>query len=332
MDVTRSLLTLGWLFVVLDLVAALALAATRGGDAATRGIGQGVGIALAVLAALAALLLWAGRAPDRGLLVIVGGVLAAAPLVVAASLTFSRQGLGLIYPSLRKIRQPGAPVLYAYPDAVTKEAALALVYEDYAKFRALLHASPGPDLTAHDERGESLLGLATNVAIVDGSSEERVEVLRQLIAAGARPRADDLGPQETLIELLGDLRTERKRVVLEVLLDAGLDPNTPTADGQPVLFFERLAPEAARLLIARGANRLAPDTRGGAMDWSPVTYHADLRNWATALALLESGVPRDHGTPPGSVLARVLRNNEGTTTEEERADSAYRTFMAAVSR
>jgi hypothetical protein len=53
---------------------------------------------------------------------------------------------------------------------------------------------------------------------------------------------------------------------------------------------------------------------------------------ATALVLLEGGVPHDHGTPRGSVLARVLRNGEGQVTEEDRADPAFKIFMAAVRR
>jgi len=92
-----------------------------------------------------------------------------------------------------------------------------------------------------------------------------------------------------------------------MLLDGGLSPNAPMHDGRSGLFHTRLTPEAARVLLARGADRLVHDTRGGAADGSPVPYQADLRNWATALVLIEGGVPLDHGTPPGSVMARVIR-------------------------
>lgn len=93
---------------------------------------------------------------------IVGSVLAAAPIALGVTLTVSRQGLALIYPSLRDRGGPRvASPQYSHPDAAGREAALALVLNDYAKLDALLRATPAPDPTARDERGESLLGLAT---------------------------------------------------------------------------------------------------------------------------------------------------------------------------
>lgn len=329
---TRTLSTLGWLFVVIDLVAAATLVLRRdGGDAATRGVGQGLGTLLAALGVVAALLLWAGRAPERPFLVVVGTVLAAAPVALGVTLTVSRQGLALIYPSLRDRGGPReASPQYAYPGAAEREAALALVLNDYAKLDTLLRATPAPDLTARDERGESLLGLATRAAIMEGGSTRDLEGLRLLLAAGARPRPDDLGRDASLIEVVAGATSDNAPVVLTLLLDAGLSPEARLHDGRPLLFHPRLAPEAARILLARGADRAVRDTRGGAADWSPVTYQADLRRWSTALVLLEGGVPRDHGSPPGSVIARVIRNGEARTTDEERADPAYQAFMAAV--
>ncbi|MBC7898115.1 MAG: hypothetical protein H7066_22035, partial [Cytophagaceae bacterium] len=153
---------------------------------------------------------------------------------------------------------------------------------------------------------------------------------RLLLAAGARPRPDDVGREETLLELVAGASSDHARIALELLLDAGLSPNAPMQDGRSVLFHQWLAPEAARVLLARGVDPAVHDTRGGALDWSPVTYQADLRRWATALVLLEGGVPRDHGNPPGSVLARVMKLDEGQVTDDERADPAYAAFMAAV--
>lgn len=331
---TRTLAILGWLFVVIDLVAAATLVIRRdGGDAATRGLGQGLGTLLAAIGVVAALMLWAGRAPGRPLLVVVGSVLAVAPVALGVVLTASRQGLALIYPSLRDRGVPReASPQYAYPGVAEREAALALVFNDYAKLDTLLRATPAPDLMARDERGESLLGLATRTAIMDGGSARDLEGLRLLLAAGARPRPDDLGRDASLIEEVAGAANDRAPIVLAMLLDAGLSPDARMHDGRPVLFHSRLAPEAARVLLARGVDRSARDTRGDAVDWSPVTYQADLRRWATALVLLEGGVPRDHGSPPGAVLARVLRNGEARTTDDERTDPAYRAFMAAVNR
>ncbi|MFN8669604.1 MAG: ankyrin repeat domain-containing protein [Gemmatimonadaceae bacterium] len=331
---TRTLSFLAWLFIAIDLVAGVVLFVRRdGGDAATRGIGAGLGALLALLGVVAALLLWAGKSRQGPVLVFAGLALAAAPVALGAVLTFSRHGLGLIYAGLRERDVPReASPQYAYPDSATRDAALALVMNDYATLDTLLHATPAPDLAARDERGVTLLGLATRAAIMDGGSMRDLEGVRLLLAAGARPQANDLGGDGSLLELLAGAAGERPLLVLQQLLDAGLDPNTPLQEGRPILFHQRLTPEAARLLLARGADAQAPDTRGDARDWSPVTYQADLRRWATALALLEGGVPRDHGTPPGSVLARVLQTGSARTSSEERADSSYVAFIARVAR
>ncbi|MEQ1689791.1 MAG: hypothetical protein ABMA00_00790 [Gemmatimonas sp.] len=324
----------GWIFVAIDFIAAAGLALSRDtGDAASRGLGTGLGTALAALGAVAALLLWVGRAPERALLVIVGSVLAAAPVALAVTLTVSRQGLGLIYPSMRTRKVPLEPSpQYAYPDAAGREAAIALVMNDYAKLDTLLRATPAPDLSARDERGQSLVGLATSVAVSDGGRLVELDGLRLLLAAGARPRPDDYGRDESLLELVARARSDHARAALEMLLDAGLSPDAPMNDGRSVLFHPYLNPNAARVLLARGIDRTVHDTRGGATDWSPVTYQADLKNWAAALVLLEGGVPQDHATPPGSVMARVIKIGEPNITSDDRADPNYIALMALVKR
>ncbi len=330
----RLLAALGWVLVALDLIAVSALLLGRdSGDAATRGVGPGLGALLAVLSLIAAALLWWGGRGDRRVLALVLGiVLASLPVLLATGLKASPGWvLGLIYPSMRERSRPMlASPQYAYPDAASRDAALALVLQDYAKLDTLLRATPAPDLTAHDERGQSLVGLATIAAVADGATMRDLEGLRLLLAAGARPRGDDMGREDSLMEIVTSVPGERGRIVLTMLLDAGLAPDTPMRDGRSVLFHERLTPDAARLLIARGAKPNARNTAAGATDWSPVTVQAGLRRWATALALLQSGVPRDHGTPAGAALQRVIRDGAEQTTDDERADTAYLAFMAAV--
>ena len=327
---TRTLSILGWIFIAIDLVgAAASIFARDSGDAATRGLGQGLGTALAALGVVAALLLWVGRAPERTFLMVIGTVIAAAPVVLGVTLTVSHNGLGLIYPSMRDRGVPReASAQYAFPDAASREAAHALVMNDYARLDTLLRATPAPDLSARDERGVTLLGIATRAAIMDGGSMRDLEGLQLLLAAGARPRADDAGLDEPLLEVVARATGERGRKAVELLLEAGLRTDTPMSDGRAVLFNANLTPEVARALLAHGVDRMVHDTRGGAADWSPVTYQADLRRWATALVLLEGGVPRDHGTPVGSVLARVIRNGAPRATNAERADPKYNAFMA----
>jgi len=330
----RMLPILGWLLVALDLVAAAALLLGRpSGDAATRAIGPGLGAFLAALGAVAAaLMLWGGRGAGRPLVLVAACVLAAAPVALAAGLVVSPKWLlGLVYPSMRERDRPmQASPQYAFPDAATRDAALAILLNDYAKLDTLLRASSAPDLTAHDELGASLVGLAARTAVMDGGATRDLEALRLLLAAGARPRQDDTGPEETLIELVARARIEHAPIALTMLLDAGLSPDTPMHDGRSVLFHPYLSPEAARVLLARGANPNARDPGADSVDWSAVTYQASQQRWATALALLEGGVPSDHGTPPGVVLKRVIQSGDSQVTDEERASAIYKAFMAAA--
>lgn len=330
----RTLSVIGWIVVAIDLIAAVALYLDRGGDAATRGLGQGLGVVMAGLAAVSAFLLWVGRGSGRAGFGAVGTLLAAAPWVFALALGLKRNGLALIYPSLRDPDVPRQPVpQYAFPDAASRAAAMAIVMNDYARLETLLRATPAPDLAAHDELGRSLLGLAITAAIMDGGSVRDLDGLKFLLAAGARPRPDDLGPGESVMERVAGNRNDRQPLVLKLLLEAGLDPNSPLADpGRPVLFHPDLAPEAARLLLAHGVATGARMTTGGRDDWSPLVYQADLRRWETAAVLLEGRVPPDHGTPPGSVLARVLGNIERGMSDQDRADPAWRKFRTAVGR
>lgn len=152
--------------------------------------------------------------------------------------------------------------------------------------------------------------------------------LRLLLAAGARPVPDAVEDKMTLLETLARAKGDRGRQALEMLLGAGLSPNARMHDGRSVLFHSYLTPEAARVLLARGADPGARDTRAGATDGSALTFHAEQRNWATALVLLQGGVPRDHASPAGSVLARVIAAGEGSITDAN--DPAFKAFMAAL--
>jgi hypothetical protein len=92
-----------------------------------------------------------------------------------------------------------------------------------------------------------------------------------------------------LIEVVAQANDDRRHNVLAMLLDAVLSTNAPMGDGRSVVFHQFLTADAARLLLARGVDRQVHDARGGAADWSPVTYQADLRNWVTALVRFDGG-------------------------------------------
>lgn len=177
----------------------------------------------------------------------------------------------------------------------------------------------------------TLLGWAARTAVAEHASALDLAGIRSLVAAGARPSPADAGPETSLMDVVLAGTGRHAAEALGLLLDAGLSADAPLHDGRAPLFHPQLTPEAARQLLAHGADRTVHDTRGGALDWSPVTYQADLRRWATAQVLLDGGVPRDHGVPPGSVLARVLRTRRAAASDDAAMhDSSYVAFMVSV--
>ncbi|MBK8250104.1 MAG: hypothetical protein IPK85_22330 [Gemmatimonadetes bacterium] len=322
--------TFGWLLVVANLIGAAALYFGRnGGDAATRGLGRGIGGLLAVLAIVAAVLLWwGGRASGRGIAFIIAGAIVAVPLVVLM-LFMSESGLALLFPSRRGIPKPGPVVRYDFPDAATKEVALAIVMGDHDRVDSLIQTTK-PDLAARDERGQSLLGIATHHAMVYGATMDYLGPLRQLLVAGAVPRPDDAGPEELMITKLARVTGEPAAAAFAMLLEAGLSPDERDSDGRSVLFDNYLTPEAARVLLAHGVTRTPRDTGSARQEWSPLAHQAERENWATAHVLLEAGVPLDYATPPGSRFAQVMASAQEIATEADSADVGFRALVAAA--
>jgi hypothetical protein len=131
---------------------------------------------------------------------------------------------------------------------------------------------------------------------------------------------------------LASSQGERAPPVLALMLGAGLDPNTLPPDGRSVLLHPFLQPEAARILLAHGADRLVHDPESGLHEWSPVTVAVDQRHWATAAALLMGGVPPDHATPRGSLLEQMIHDIEALLDETDRGDPDFLAFMAVAGR
>jgi hypothetical protein len=322
--------TFGWLLVVANLIGAAALYFGRnGGDAATRGLGRGIGGLLAVLALVAAFLLWWGsRATGRGIILIIAGAIVVIPPVLLM-LSMSEAGLALLFPSRRGIPRPGPVVRYDFPDAATKEVALAIVMGAHARVDSLIRTTK-PDLAARDERGYSLLGIATHHAMVYGATMEYLGPLRALLAAGAVPQPDDAGRDELMISMLARGRGEPAATAFAMLIEAGLSPDTPDSDGRSALFDNYLTPDAAKVLLAHGVSRTPRDPNYSRQDWSPLTSQADRGNWATAHALLEAGIALDYATPPGSRFAHVMATAQERATEADSADVGFRALVTAA--
>lgn len=331
---TRPLLVVGWLLVAFDLViAASLLFGRKTGDAATSAFAPGFGaILLMIGVAGSGLLVWGGRGAGRPGVLVIAAVLVGAPLIFALMLGASPRGvMGRTNLSIGERKSAvGLVPQYLYPDEASRKAANALLMNNYDELDTILRAKPAPDWTARDERGASLISLAITHAVGSSATERDIETLRKVIAAGAKPRADDLGINGSLMDMLARIDGGPASVALGILIDAGLSPNTPMDDGRSVLFHPFLSVHAAQMLIARGAKTDVRESHGRTGDWSPVTYHAQQLRFPTALALLNAGVPGDYGTPPGAALADVMAIASKQATNEQKQAPEYKAFIALV--
>jgi len=320
--------TLAWLLVACNGVAATMLLFSRaGGDAATRGIGRGLaGFVAMVALGVALLLLWEGCLGGPTFVVPVGMLIALAPLTLLG-LFLSKRGLALLYPSLRDRTPRGPVVRYEFPDAATRAVAMTIVMQDYAQLETLLRDAP-PNFNARDELGHTVLSLAIANAIAHGASAKGLTPLRLVLAAGARPIAEQLEPGQHLFARLATLDGPQVATALDLLLPAGLATALVDDDGRPLLFSDRLAPHGARRLLANGVDRTARDPDPHHPDWSAVTRAASNGNFETALVLLQGGVPRDHASPPGSALTAALEDAPSYCCNTP----AHGAFLAAIAR
>lgn len=323
---------LAWILAAVNVLAGIALFLDRGGDAATRGLGRALGMLFLLLAGVAAALAWWGnRGAGRGVVLVLACLAGSLPVVLVGLFT-SQRGLALIYPSLREARPQRPAPKYRFPDAATSKAALALVQRDRARFEELLRTTPAPSLTARDELGQTLLGIAVYMAVTLDATQHDVAVVERLLALGARPRADDLGGDESVLELLAATPGEQAALVLDRLLAAGLDANAPPPGRVSILYHPFLQPDAARVLLKHAADVHVRDTDPERRDWSPATVAAFHRRWETAAVLLAAGAPADYASPPGSLLAEVIDGIEPLLDAVDRAQPGYRAFMTAAGR
>ncbi|MCB9879751.1 MAG: hypothetical protein H6835_19320 [Planctomycetes bacterium] len=130
----------------------------------------------------------------------------------------------------------------------------------------------------------------------------RIDAVRSLLGDGADP--NEAGEQLPLTLAVFAAR-RAGATALDLLLDAGADPDAADAFGRPAWFAATgitVDPAVLQVLLARGADlaALARDGRGGV--WSAV----DAQNWPAALLLVEAGAPLGGRSPMGRSLEETL--------------------------
>lgn len=318
----KLLVTAAWIFFGIDAVLVVMLLVTRnmGDDAAGRGMATGFGLVLTpVVLAVGALLFWATRTGSKAG-VIAGFVIAGIPFWMLA-----RNFIGDFSSGLSRSIRDQRRLHYAQP--VLTDIARALRAGDASRVRELAGGAT-LDFSARNSMDLTILGFAVNQVLSNGPTEANVAGVQALLAAGARPDADILGPDKELLEYMLGGNTPEARETLRLLLQAGADPNaTDKQEQRPLLFSTYLDLPELEILAAHGADLAVVDSRGDRPGWNGLMHMAYSQQWDMARFLLERGVPDDHRTPTGESLDTIL----AALREDGIYDTAgYQAFTAAL--
>jgi ankyrin repeat protein len=153
--------------------------------------------------------------------------------------------------------------------------AVTLGYED--KVRLLL--SHGADPNLHEDPDPSNYGRFITPLITATRNDERLGIIKLLLAAGANPNQRDDGGMTPLM----CAATMGAKGVVDLLLASGATPTLETPEGQTALHFAMMrdSPEIVRRLIQLGLDPTKPSARGP----SPAQL-AQKRNHIGTLAVL----------------------------------------------
>ena len=296
-----------WIIVACIAAAAVAALLDRGGDAASRGLGQVIGIGLGIVALGAAAALLLGRF-SRVWLWIGAGILAL-PFVlmfvfsVMNSLGEARnqQYVNDLHSGREDFRDQ--PALLAVAEAISKNDENAI----------RVAAKNVQDLNAPGREGKTLLFFAVDQAL---ERPELVKAVETLLSLGADPKYHNgqLHSFAMWRAVNGEVR------LLKAMLDAGGNPNALDFRGDPIVFyiwnenfFPADRPMRLRLLLDRGAdvNSILPKTASGFSGYSLVLYRtregsSDHSAYTDAVELLERGADPNRAADDGMTLAKML--------------------------
>jgi hypothetical protein len=297
----KTLAAFGWLFFALDAFFVVTLFLTRnvGDDAAGRGMATGFGIVLAPIVLLAgAALWWAQRSGSFG------GVFAATLLVGLPFLILAKNVvMGPVSAIERAIRRSGEG---KFTNPALTGIASAIARGDTAAVRELA-ATPGIDFSARDRKGRTILGIAVSRATDGNASSGDIELVRMLVAAGAKYADDAIQENGRMFADVVFDSGDRNAELIDLLLVAGADPNaTERWDGRPLLLHYSMTVAKARVLLAHGANLQVRDTRTDRPEWDVLMNAVYTKNWALASFYLEQGVDTAWKAKDGKTVRDVL--------------------------
>ncbi len=286
-----------------------------GNDAAGRGVATGFGTVLLPFILIAgALLYWGQNSPSKALqwtaLIVV-----AVPFLIGGGLWASNTVENISH----RISAGGAG---RFSDPHLTNIARAIERKDYPAVEALLKQPAKIDWEARDALDATLLGYAVNRVLADYSGDPSVEGVRLLLARGARS-------SEILLETIISGNTPGSVNLLQAVLEAGANPNSPGPDGLPLIHITHAwhGLDKLKLLARHGADLQALNNRPDRPQWTALMNAAYMMDWEMALFFLQHGVPPGYVAPDGNTLASILKER---ASNREAPSAAYDEFMAAL--
>ncbi len=316
----KALLILAWTCFALECVVLVMMLTHRGGDAASKGLGTFFALMMGVPMVIAAgLLVWGQQSGRKG------------PMVAGAALTTLPLTIGLVLGAKGLVRKAARSISLSkqgrFADGRLTDLARAIDRGDLDRVKALLQGPP-PDWKARDAFDRTILGHAVTRALdfMDGK-DAHVEAVRLLAKAGASPAEDALRPNDgsyaswySLLNTVAGDGSPRGLAVLDILLEAGADPDTRSQyDDHSLLFETWMTVPKLEVFAKHGADLRALDGRSDRKGYSLLMNAVVYQQWDNAAWLLAHGVSPDVKGADGATVDSLLKEAREAGVEEAKA-------------
>ena len=311
----------GWILLVLEaaLVISMFVLPNVGDDAAGSGMARGFAIVLGPLLLLSGgLFIWGQRGGPRF-------AFWAGFAIMAIPLAFIVQAK--VVGAFNSLEYKRGKALYGkFKDERLTNLARAIEAEDTAAVRAMIAGGP-VDFTSRSELGRTILGRAIEFARGYNCTPKALEAVRMLLAAGGKPLPNVVGAEyyggdidaHLLVPYVFGGNTPNTPPLLDMLLEAGADPNAKNSKGETLYFTLDTTLPKLEVLAKHGADfTILETTREDRAGYTAAMTWAELGNFEIVSFFLDQGVRADYGAPDSNSLRQIVALKQ----KEDKSDSA----------
>jgi hypothetical protein len=218
-----------------------------------------------------------------------------------------------------------------YPEPAQRELATAIKAGNLDRMASIL--ATHPNLQGRDAIGFDLLSFAVaQSGSVDPKADRdrTVTVVELLLDAGMDPnQARDPDDASVFVRLSRSVGDPISARIFQLFLDHGANPNALDGDGQPAVFHAWENPESVGALLDHGANI---DIRGKDGD-TPLLFYVYNGRWDAARLVLERGADLHVRNKYGTTLDLALKNQvEIAGRLHEPLSEGFHQVQAAIER